>query len=295
MFRAVAGPELTFWRFCLVLTCVLPLLFRSVEADANNDLEPRVYELEQEVRELKGILNFFIKKMEAVDRKKRSAPEEPVCLPSDVLKLFKEFMGDNRGPPGPEGKSGPPGSPGQQGPPGSPGQQGPPGSPGQQGLPGSPGQQGPPASPALLQGQTVSEKSESLPSGVLKSFKEFMGEDNRGPPGPRGPEGKAGPPGLSGPHGPPGLPGQKGQPGSQGLQGWPGSTGVQGPPGPPGPKGERGLPGLQGAPGPQGLPGLQGPPGPAGLKGSPGEALNRLEYVTGESAPSELCLFYSTC
>lgn len=136
----------------------------------------------------------------------------------------------------------------------------------------------------------------------------------QGPPGVDGKDGAPGPAGADGKDGAPGPQGEQGPPGPEGPQGPAGIAGADGPPGPAGKDGE-GVPaggavgqvlakktaadydtqwidppegggGTQGPPGPQGPkgdkgdPGPEGPPGPVGPQGEPGK-----DGATGPQGP----------
>ena len=123
----VAEATLSRRTHCLALITLLPYFFLSVAAETSSDLEPRVHQLEQEVRELKRIVSSCVKEVHTLKRTRRSTPAntEPTNSQPDVLELFKNFLAqDNKGPPGPRG---PEGVAGPAGPPGLPGPQGPPG------------------------------------------------------------------------------------------------------------------------------------------------------------------------
>ena len=125
MAGTVAQPALSCRQLYLALFCLMPLFCLSIATGVCGDLEPRVQQLEREVRELKKIVHSCVQEVKTLKRTKRSPPAITEGGQADVIKMFKNFLAeDNKGPPGPRG---PEGAPGPRGPPGLPGPQGQPG------------------------------------------------------------------------------------------------------------------------------------------------------------------------
>ena len=74
---------------------------------------------------------------------------------------------------------------------------------------------------------------------IMRALARAEGGGERGPAGPRGPQGERGPAGPKGDRGEPGPAGPPGPRGERGPAGPPGPRGEQGPPGPPGPQPDR--------------------------------------------------------
>ena len=114
------------WKLCLAPTCIIPLLLLFVLAEGNNDVEPRIRELQKAIEGLREALYSHMRVTEVLRQGLElltSRQAEDFLL--EVLEPFQDFMAGQQqgepGPPGPVGKPGPKGGygfPGMRGDPG---------------------------------------------------------------------------------------------------------------------------------------------------------------------------------